>query len=296
MTKTPVEIIRKHCHPRTPEPTAVSPRLTELAGIRAVLFDIYGTMLISGAGDISLQTGTSSNDAFHAALITAGVPSTLACAYSVENLHHTIAEHHAASRQRGIEFPEVNISDVWQDMLSEFSRRDPDREVILEGVDPFRVALEYEVRINPVWPMPGLAECLRELRRRELVLGVVSNAQAMTPELFRALLGQTLEDLGFASELQFFSYQHGESKPGLLMFQAAAAELDRRGVAPEQTVYVGNDALNDIWAAKQVGFRTILFAGDRRSLRLRLDHPQAGKCQGDAVVTDLSSIGLCLSD
>jgi len=33
-----------------------------------------------------------------------------------------------------------------------------------------------------------------------------------------------------------------------------------------KTLYVGNDMLNDIWTATEAGCRTVLFAGDQRSL------------------------------
>ena len=62
------ELVRRHCQPMTARPTGVEARLTRLPNIRAVLFDIYGTLLLSGAGDITLQTGTSSDEAFRAAL------------------------------------------------------------------------------------------------------------------------------------------------------------------------------------------------------------------------------------
>ena len=45
--------------------------------------------------------------------------------------------------------------------------------------------------------------------------------------------------------------------------------LGKNGVAPGEVLYVGNDMLNDVYAAGQVGFRTALFAGDQRSLRMR---------------------------
>src|SRR5690606_5884506 len=44
------EIIAR-LEPRHPLPTGWMPRLKPLPGIRAVIFDIYGTLLISAAGD-----------------------------------------------------------------------------------------------------------------------------------------------------------------------------------------------------------------------------------------------------
>ncbi len=61
-------------------------------------------------------------------------------------------------------------------------------------------------------------------------------------------------------------------------------------MAPEEILYLGNDIRNDIWPAQAEGFRTALFAGDRRSLRLRADDPDCGNVRPDWVVTGLEQL------
>jgi putative hydrolase of the HAD superfamily len=48
--------------------------------------------------------------------------------------------------------------------------------------------------------------------------------------------------------------------------------------------------LKDIWCAAQAGFKTALFAGDRRSLRKREDDERCKNHRPDAVVTELAQI------
>ena len=60
-------------------------------------------------------------------------------------------------------------------------------------------------------------------------------------------------------------------------------------------LYLGNDMLNDIWAAAQVGFRTALFAGDARSLRLREDREEIGDISPNAVITELKQLDTALA-
>ena len=48
--------------------------------------------------------------------------------------------------------------------------------------------------------------------------------------------------------------------------------------------------LNDIFPAQKVGFKTALFAGDQRSLRLRADDPRCRELTPDLVVTDLGQL------
>ena len=45
--------------------------------------------------------------------------------------------------------------------------------------------------------------------------------------------------------------------------------------------------LNDILPARSAGFQTALFAGDRRSLRLRRDDPRCTNLKPDMILTDL---------
>ncbi len=47
-----VEILKGHCRPLQPIPTETPAQLRPLPGIRAALFDVYGTMLVSGSGDV----------------------------------------------------------------------------------------------------------------------------------------------------------------------------------------------------------------------------------------------------
>jgi len=152
------------------------------------------------------------------------------------------------------------------------------------------LAVEYECRSNPTWPMPGLTETLRRLNEREISLGIVSNAQFFTPLLFPALLDKSLEILGFDPGLCVWSYRLLEAKPSPQLFRRALEELTRRGIEPERTLYVGNDRVNDIWPAAKGGMRTALFAGDSRSFRPRAGDPRIRDVREDVLLTDLRQL------
>ncbi|MCL1812348.1 MAG: hypothetical protein FWG29_02365, partial [Treponema sp.] len=55
-------------------------------------------------------------------------------------------------------------------------------------------------------------------------------------------------------------------------------------------LYIGNDMKNDITGAAGEGFTTALFAGDRRSLRLREDDPACAGKRPDMVLRDLQTL------
>jgi len=62
------------------------------------------------------------------------------------------------------------------------------------------------------------------------------------------------------------------------------------GIMPGNVLYVGNDMLNDIYTAHNSGFQTCLFAGDRRSLRLRTDRPECASLKPDAIIKELNQL------
>jgi putative hydrolase of the HAD superfamily len=126
------------------------------------------------------------------------------------------------------------------------------------------------------------------------MLGIVSNAQFFTPTLFSALLGRDLADLGFRPRLLFYSYRFGQAKPGRFLYERSQEALAALGVAPAEVLYIGNDMLNDVRPAGEVGFRTALFAGDERSLRLRNGDRRVAGGAPDLVLTGLDQLTPCV--
>lgn len=289
-----IEIIRRLSSPRDPEPTGVAPCLHADLDIRAVLFDIYGTLLISGSGDVGVAAAMDAPGALVDAAAACGLelaPDPMETAGNlVDAFRRTVGDFHAAARQSGVECPEVDIREVWARALS---RRQADWSTTTGGrqVDVERLAVEYECRVNPVWEMPGAGALLTGLAHRGVPVGIVSNAQFLTPMLFPALLGKTLEELGFPDQYCSFSYRVSSSKPAPAIFEGPLAHLSKdHGISQNKVIYVGNDMLNDVYGASRVGCRTCLFAGDGRSLRRRSGDPRAAGLEPDATITQLKHL------
>jgi putative hydrolase of the HAD superfamily len=262
-----------------------------LADIRAVLFDIYGTLLISASGDIGPASAERNEQALREALSASGLPVGRLAEdiRAADALVDAISEAQALRRADGIEFPEVDIISVWRQVLGQLFQGELDLGT--DDVRLRRLAVEYECRSNPVWPMPALRDTLDTLRASGRQLGIVSNAQFYTPLMFPALLDATVEELGFDPCLCAWSYELLEGKPSITLFQQVLNELaSDHDIEPQQTLYVGNDMLKDIWPASQLGFKTALFAGDRRSLRLRKDDERCRRLNPDLVIDSLSQL------
>jgi len=282
------------CRPLRPLPTGMAARPRRMEGVRAVLFDIYGTLLISGSGDVGTAMQQSRDDALLAALDSAGITvgAERGADLSARDLLDIIKGRQESAREAGKNCPEVDIRAIWKEFLLEKNLlEDPS---LIDETSIEKLGLEYECRVNPVWPMPGWHECLQGLEGFRL--GIVSNAQFYTAIIMSRLLPGFPDGLGFDTQAIAYSYEILQSKPAPAIFEKPLAALDHiYGISPAETVYIGNDMLNDVWTASRFGIRTILFAGDSRSLRLREDDERCVNLSPDAVVTDLAQIPQLLS-
>lgn len=276
---TPAENVKARMTPREPVPTGVVSRLTPVEGIRLVIFDIYGTLIISAAGDISLVSESESAKGMAEAIRKLGgggtddeVETGLEC-YRAE-----ILRRQNDLRSQGVEFPEVEIREVWKSIASQLK---------LPGERIESAALAYECAVNPCWEMPGAGKVIRTLRKNSFPLGIISNAQFYTGAVVEGVSGINLSGADFEPTLSVYSYREGFGKPSRQLFEKALREAEALGIQSQEVLYIGNDLVKDIEPAVEVGFRTGLFAGDQRSLRTGAMTVEEACGKADVVLTEL---------
>ena len=246
---------------------------------RVLVLDVYGTLVSSGAGEVGSAAAPAES---HMAAL-----GELLAEYGLEEgpaefearLAGEIRKEHRTAREAGVPWPEIDgaalLARLTGRSLPEARRLGAAREAVL----------------NPVVPMPGAENLLKQARRSGLALGLVSNAQYYTEPALEAAFGCTLDVLGFDPELRVWSWRLGRAKPDPELFWIIVRTLERRGVRPEEAVYIGNDLLNDIAPAKACGLRTALFAGDPRSLRLRAGDSRVKGVLPDTVLGSFHGAG-----
>ncbi|MDY6792464.1 MAG: HAD family hydrolase [Thermodesulfobacteriota bacterium] len=269
------DLFEKYLIPLSPLPTPLQQSGKLDKKIKCILFDIYGTLFISGSGDIGtakkiLQETDKIEYLLEKFKIKINSKTLL------KNFFQTVKNQHEKSRKTGIDYPEIEIDKIWMRVIGEDNSQTA-REF----------ALEFELIVNPVYPMPYLKQVLRELKNRHIIVGIISNAQFFTPYLFDWFLKSDLDNLGFEPNLTLFSYKFGYAKPSSFLFEVASSRLKQVNIPAGSVLYVGNDMLNDIYPAQKTGFMTGLFAGDARSLRLRSDEPLCENLSADIIITDL---------
>lgn len=282
-----------------PQTTGFCPNLrpnsSERINIKAVIFDIYGTLLISSSGDIDQASLSTEN--MEKALVTGGFnlgenPEKVS-SFILEQLPLKIKSNQQEIKQKGHPFPDVEIFKVWREMAEEAQK---EGFIQLTGKESLAdTIIVFEILSNKVFPMPGMKEVLNELQKREIPIGIVSNAQFYTPVLMNYFLNRTFSTNqqidGFEPDLSVFSFKELRAKPDVSLFQKLIPTLENKyNIDPSETVFVGNDMLKDIYTAQKAGLKTVLFAGDERSLRLREDDKRVQGLFPDFIITELKQL------
>lgn len=106
---------------------------------------------------------------------------------------------------------------------------------------------------------PGTIELLDYLRKKELILGVISN--------FDERLEAILEDTRIRPYFSFVltSYDFGVEKPDTLIFDEALRLTKKRhsiNINPQQAIHIGDSVNNDYIGAKDAKWNAILIQHD----------------------------------
>ncbi len=289
-------------------PGNVPEKHARIEGIKAVVWDIYGTMCGSQVGDLedSVNSAAKALGATKATLsefrlhddFTGQLAGKLLEELLLETYSQRIIESHQHSKDQGIEFPEVYINRIWDDLLRKyFGKNDADLTSKQIG---YQVGYFYDHALQAMSLYPGIAECLISVKQAKLEQGIISNAQFYTPLRLRRLLRLSLTnpnmelDELFDDSVVFFSFEMGFSKPNPLTFDKCLHALKSKNIKTHEVVFIGNDMRNDMMAASRAGCKTILFAGDISQVKMRQEHPDCSNIKPDAIVHSALTILKCL--
>lgn len=290
-----IEELLKELKPIEPLDTGVQPVIRKDSGIKGILFDIYGTLLVSSSGDIDRVTISSQNlqKAFESSNIKLINSSDIATDSILCDFEHTIRICHQEARKNNIPYPEIDILSIWEIVLIHAKRK---KLIAYNGdANIMRMTCIFEFLSNKVYPMPGMIEVINGLNKKNIPLGIVSNAQFYTPVVMNYFLkNETSLDetvAFFDPELTVFSYKLGMGKPDTKLFHELIPVLKTKyGLLPHEVLFIGNDIIKDVYSSSIAGFKTALFAGDRRSLRLHSSDLRAKDTKPDFIITDLRQI------
>ncbi len=211
---------------------------------RAVLFDVYSTLLIVGPppADAEVRWEKLCSSVLPQPPRWTRLEFSAACS-------QVIASRHSEARARGIQWPEIQWPSVVCELIPELRQlSEAERDKFLYA----HIQTGRTIRIDPT-----AAATLQWLIRRGTTLGIASNSQAYTlRELESELAAHSLSLEVFQPDLCFWSFRQGFSKPDPHVMQTLTARLEARGIGPAEALMVGDRADNDIQPARRFGWQT----------------------------------------
>jgi putative hydrolase of the HAD superfamily len=235
--------------------------------IRAVAFDVNGTL-------VRILTQDGMEQIFRSVAHFLTYQGIDLHRHEVRDLYFEIMkEQQQASSE---EHPEFDAVAIWRTIiqrhLTDFTRTLPPEK--LEQLPLFLAEMYRGISRCRLRLYPHVREVLDVLRER-YPLALVTDAQSVYArgELHKVGLLDYFDPI-------IVSGDYGYRKPDRRLFQFA---LDRMGVAAENALYVGNDMHRDIFGAREVGMKTVMFDSDQGA-DAHLD------CVPDFTITDFRDL------
>jgi FMN phosphatase YigB (HAD superfamily) len=286
------------------EPPKARPHLTTLPGLRAVLWNVYGTLLVIGDGElkfeiddqmmmqIALDKTIHEFKMWNSMSRKPGQPS----AYMRELLQKVVSELRLAPSP-GEKHPEIQAERVWENIIKRLFQKEYTFDAGFYGsLNEFskKVAYFFHACLQGTACYPGAAETMKALAEMGLKQGLLADGQCFTPvQLQRGLQKQDesfVLDKLIPSSRRWLSAEFKARKPSESLFQSALRGLEKEGIEAIEVLHLGSSVTRDIAPAKKLGMRTGLFAGDRASLVATAEQLKSPQYRPDVLLTELSQV------
>jgi FMN phosphatase YigB (HAD superfamily) len=290
--------------PPQASPVKARPHLVRLPGIRAVLWNVYGTLLAIPVGELLFEHPNAfiMSNALDRTIqeFKMWASMTRKPGQPSEQLQSTysrfLAEQSAVPG--GTErYPEVCAERVWEAIIKQLLQKDYRFDASFFGsLNEFsrKVAYFFHASLQGTACYPGAAQAMQHIAESGLSQGLLADGQCFTTvQLQRGLTAQSpevrLEEL-LADGLTVLSCDVRGKKPSERLFRQAVTALTERGIAPAEVLHVGSRVQQDLVPARRLGMRTALFAGDKTSLQATAEQLKEAASRPDVLLTELEQI------
>jgi FMN phosphatase YigB (HAD superfamily) len=280
------------------------PHLRPLPEVRAVIWSIYGTLLVIKGGelylehperlmmDLALDKTVQEFKMWAAMTRKPGLPADY-----LRQMYGRVLAALQMAPSPGERHPEVAAERIWEEIIKKLLQKEYQWDVMALGsLNDFsrKVAYFFHASLQGTACYKGALGALRHVASAGLVQGWLDNGQTFTPvQLQRGLAAQDagvqLDDL-FAPDLRVLSHEHRARKPSENLFRLMLERLEARGIDPGQTLHVGAHMDRDVVPARRLGMRTALFAGDKHSLHTTVEQLKDRATRPDILLTELAQI------
>lgn len=208
----------------------------EMMNCKGLIFDLYGTLI-----DLKSR---ETYDEFNRMALWLSHEDIQVSGEMLRQYYISRCEYLYNKEREQIRFPEVDILQVFHDAINFFSGKNYPLSFAKKAAIVFRTLTVKRIALYPY-----ARAVLRELKKRRYRMGIISNAQAAftVPELSDLKLDKLFDFIILSSDVKC-------SKPDTLIYKIAARQIE---LPPEESVFIGDDLIGDIYGAKQSGFKTV---------------------------------------
>lgn len=293
--------------PKPPQlqPIKARPHTKPMAGIRAVLWNLYGTLLRVTDGEpllyhhtslrmqVALEKTITEFKMWNSMKRTPGAPWE----YMLQKYRGVLEDLELRTAVASGDFPQVVSSHIWKQLIELLEQKEYTYDVsFYGGPDDFaeKVAYFFQACLQGVEASPHALSTLIACAKARLAQGILADTQPYSlPQMLRAFRSQgSVPPPGqlFNVNLLSLSHETGVRRPSQTFFGTAVAKLAQREIAPQETLYVSSRIQGDLAVAKQYGFRTVLYAGDKSSFKASPQELSHADIRPRRLITDLRQI------
>jgi putative hydrolase of the HAD superfamily len=249
--------------------------------IRAVIFDLWGTLLFE-------NDGASVRRAYARCRNLTQALNNLGVQISFEEISVAVKETVSSLMTMWDTNRDIGYIDQIRLIIMKLSRESLDLRQ--EWMNELVSAYTSSILEVPPYLNPEARKALEDLKKHHKLIGLICNT-GLTPGIgLRKLLAN--ESVSRYFDLMIFSEEIGIRKPDPSIFHLAAHRLD---VQPTEIVHVGDSLKMDVWGAKNAGLTAIHFLSQEGRDRIAESDPNSlvslsrklGNLRGLRIVPDI---------
>lgn len=292
-------------------PAKAKPHLKPLTGIRAVVWNVYGTLLRVTDGDlllhhhqelrmqVALEKTINEFNMWNSMTRRPGAPWE----YMLQKYRNVVDEYEMAGNVRSGDFPQVNSGEVWRQLLGMLDKKEYAYDKLFYGdLDELaeKVGYFFQASLQGIEASPKALKALMSISELGITQGLLADTQSFTwVQMVRSLGKQgplpSLNKL-FDSNHLIMSHQLGVRKPSASLFAMCIHQFAKREIQPEEILYVSNRLQGDLAVAKQWGMKTALYAGDETTLKASPQEIRHPDIRPKRMLTELSQVKKLLAE
>lgn len=298
---------RRLIWPQVPAPKAVpaTPFVKHLPDIRAVLWDVYGTLLRVSDGrftlfpddevrlQIALDKTIHEFNMWNHMYRKPGPPWQ-----SMIGLYKSTIERQAMQSAARGDVTEVNLVETWGSIIMRlFEKEYKFDEGLYGNLDEFseKVAYFFHSCLQGTTARSGAVQAMTDIGGNQLLQGFLSNGQSFTlVQTLRALALQgslpPLYEL-FRPQTIILSHDVGVKKPSRSLYTYAIDRLRTLGVEAREILHVSCRLTTDLFPARALGMKTALLVAEKSGLEVDAAMLKDPAKKPDRLLTDLSQLG-----